>query len=54
MAMWEVGLNLPGVARQHLMDTQVLARMSRSPAPSGWLTVDQGTLLGQMHLTVTR
>lgn len=47
MAMWELGLNLPGVARLHLMDTQVLARMSRSPSPSGWLTVDQGTLLGR-------
>lgn len=47
MAMWEVGLNLPGVARLHLMDTQVLARMSRSPSSSGWLIVDQGTLLGR-------
>lgn len=43
MAVCEVGLDLPG-----------LASLSRSPAPSGWLTVDQGTLLGWMHLSVTR
>lgn len=43
MAVCEVGLNVPG-----------MARLSRSPAPSVWLTVDQGTLLGQMHLSITR
>lgn len=33
--MCQVDLALPGAARQHLMSTQVLARMARSLAPSG-------------------
>lgn len=50
----QVGLDLPGAATQPLMNSQVLAGVAGALAPSGCLTVDEGTLLGWKLLSVFR